>query len=85
MDTLLRTLMGPWTTYIAWLLGKHGRLRFGELKAQAPASSAEVLTERLRHLEASGLVDRDHQPTIPPPSTTPSSRAVWNCTPCSTA
>ena len=66
MDAILRTLMGPWTTYILWLLHSEGPLRFGALKALMPDISSKVLTERLRHLEASGLVHRDYRPTIPP-------------------
>ena len=66
MDAILRTLMGPWTTYILWLLASEGPLRFGALKALMPEISSKVLTERLRHLESSGLVHRDYRPTIPP-------------------
>lgn len=66
MDAVLRLLMGPWTTYIIWLLETQGPLRFGEIKARMPAISSKVLTERLRHLEAARLVSRDYRPTIPP-------------------
>jgi len=66
MDHLLQMVMGPWTTYILWLLSSQGTLRFGELKAQLHGISSKVLTERLRMLEGNGLVHRDYQPTIPP-------------------
>jgi DNA-binding HxlR family transcriptional regulator len=66
MDSILRQLMGPWTTYILWLLRSEGALRFGAIKALIPGISSKVLTERLRQLEAAGLVHRDYQPTIPP-------------------
>lgn len=66
MDELLRTLMGPWTTYLIWLLETEGPLRFGELKARTGTISSKVLTERLRHLEAEKLVTRTYQQTIPP-------------------
>ena len=66
MDGVLRQLMGPWTTYILWLLRTQGPLRFGAIKAQMPGISSKVLTERLRQLEAARLVHRDYQPTIPP-------------------
>ncbi len=66
MDAVLKLLMGPWTTYIVWLLETQGPLRFGEIKARMPAISSKVLTERLRHLEAANLVSRDYRPTIPP-------------------
>ncbi len=66
MDGILRLLSGRWTTYILWRLANAGELRFGQLKAAMPAISSKVLTERLRMLEAGGLVHRDYRPTIPP-------------------
>lgn len=66
MDALLRTLMGPWTTYILWILRSQGPARFGALKRQIPGISAKVLTDRLRLLESAGLITRHQEPTIPP-------------------
>lgn len=66
MDALLRLLMGPWTTYILWILRQNGPTRFGALKRQIPGISSKVLTERLRMLESAGVIYRDHNPTIPP-------------------
>lgn len=37
---------------------KEGALRYGELRARIPALSDKMLTQRLRDLEASGLVRR---------------------------
>ena len=62
MDEILRLIMGPWTTYILWLLENEGELRFGELKKRMARISSKVLTERLRMLEEAGLVHRDYQP-----------------------
>jgi DNA-binding HxlR family transcriptional regulator len=66
MDAILRLLMGPWTTYVLWILRSGGPIRFGELKRQIAGVSAKVLTERLRALEAAGIVYRHYQPTVPP-------------------
>jgi len=66
MDWVLRILMGPWTTYILWVLLRSGPSRFGEIKRQVPGISAKVLTERLRMLESTGIVDRRYEATIPP-------------------
>lgn len=66
MDQLLRLLMGPWTTYILWVLRNEGPTRFGALKRLVPGVSAKVLTERLRMLEQHGLVHRAYEATIPP-------------------
>jgi DNA-binding HxlR family transcriptional regulator len=66
MDAILRLLMGPWTTYVLWILRTGGPIRFGELKRQIAGVSAKVLTERLRALEAAGIVYRHYEPTVPP-------------------
>lgn len=66
MDGLLNLLSGPWTTYILWLIRNGGELRFGEIKKQLPLISAKVLTGRLRMLEDAGILERIHEPTIPP-------------------
>lgn len=66
MDSVLRTLTGPWTTYIVWILRSEGPQRFGVLKRKVLGISAKVLTERLRALEAAGLIERHYEPTIPP-------------------
>ena len=42
MDSLLKLLMGPWTTYILWLLRSQGPQRYGELKAGMPGISSKV-------------------------------------------
>ena len=77
MDGILRALMGPWTSYIVWVLRSNGPTRFGALKRRLPGISAKVLTERLRHLEAAGLLDRSYKPTIPPEVTyAPTARAA---------
>lgn len=66
MDALLRLLMGPWTTYILYILRNHGPTRFGELKRQVGGISAKMLTERLRALEDAGVIYRHYEATIPP-------------------
>jgi DNA-binding HxlR family transcriptional regulator len=66
MDALLRVLMGPWTTYILWVLRSNGPTRFGALKRLVAGISAKVLTERLRALEAAEIIERRYVTTIPP-------------------
>lgn len=66
MDTLLKVLTRPWTTYFLWLVSSEDQLRFGELKARMPAISSKVLTDHLRMLEGAGLIDREDKPTIFP-------------------
>ena len=66
MDAILRLLMGPWTTYLLWVLCSNGPTRFGELKRRVPGISGKMLTERLRMLEQAGVIYRHYTPTIPP-------------------
>ena len=66
MDALLRVLMGPWTTYILYVLRTNGPTRFGELKRRVAGISAKVLTERLRMLVNADIILRHYEPTIPP-------------------
>ena len=53
----LRLLGGKWKTIILCYL-KEGALRYSELRAFMPRLSDKVLTERLKELEASGLIAR---------------------------
>ena len=66
MYALLRLLMGPWTTYVLYVLRTNGPTRFGELKRRVAGVSAKVLTARLRMLEESEVIVRHYEPTIPP-------------------
>lgn len=65
MHGMLNLLMGPWTTYILWLIRTNGQMRFGQFKKQIPRISSKVLTERLRMLEEAGIVFRRQENTIP--------------------
>ncbi|MBC7164765.1 MAG: helix-turn-helix transcriptional regulator [Roseovarius sp.] len=66
MDSILRLLMGPWTTNIIWVLSDQGPQRFGALKRAVPGISTRMLTERLRMLQRAGVVWREQAETIPP-------------------
>jgi len=66
LDSILRLLMGPWTTYILWVLSDDGPQRFGALKRAVPGISSRILTERLRMLQEAGVIWRDQTQTIPP-------------------
>jgi len=59
-DPVLRLIWGEWITHILWVLGTRGPTRFGAIRrALGGGISAKVLTDRLRRLEADGLVRRD--------------------------
>lgn len=66
MDSLLRLLMGQWTSYILWVLRNNTQIRFGALKRSVSGVSAKVLTERLRSLEEAGVIYREVIPSNPP-------------------
>ncbi len=56
---------GRWKTIILYILGNR-TLRFGEISARIPAISRKVLTEKLKELEADGLVSRKKFNETPP-------------------
>ena len=66
VDAVLRLLMGPWTTYILYVLRTQGPRRFGELKREISDISQRMLTQTLRDLQADGLIERTVFPTTPP-------------------
>ena len=66
MDSILRLLMGPWTSYIIWVLSDQGPQRFGALKRAVSGISTRMLTERLRMLQGAGVIWREQAETIPP-------------------
>ena len=66
LDSLLRTISGPWTIYILCRLHQNGPARFEQLKRQLGGISSKMLTERLRKLEKAEIIYREYQPTIPP-------------------
>ena len=66
LEILLKQLSGQWTLYILWILDTNGALRFGELRRKVDGISTKVLTDRLRMLESIEMIDRHHEPTIPP-------------------
>jgi DNA-binding HxlR family transcriptional regulator len=56
---------GRWRTVILSQL-KEGVHRYGELRRRIPGVSEKMLTQRLRELEADGLVSRRDLGTVPP-------------------
>ncbi|GAB4200243.1 MAG: helix-turn-helix domain-containing protein [Wenzhouxiangellaceae bacterium] len=66
LNYFFKLLSGEWTIHILWTLSRNGSTRFGELRRQLDGISSKVLTDRLRMLEAEGIVQRESKPTIPP-------------------
>ncbi len=58
-------IAGAWAPNVIWHL-RAGPRRFSELRIDIPPISAKVLSQRLKELEARGVVVRTIQPTTPP-------------------
>lgn len=65
LSECLSIIGGTWTPNIIWYLSAQPR-RFSELKDDIGGISPKVLTERLKKLEAKGVVNRKVMPTSPP-------------------
>ena len=60
----MRIIGGKWTGSILWHL-KDGPVRFNDLARMVGGASKRMITERLRQLEAQGLVRREVLDTSP--------------------
>ncbi|WP_419913276.1 winged helix-turn-helix transcriptional regulator [Hoeflea sp.] len=60
----MRILGGKWTGSILWHL-KDEPVRFNDLARMINGASKKMITERLRHLEAHGLINRTVLSTSP--------------------
>ena len=58
-------LGGAWTAHVIWHL-REGERCFTELETDIRGISAKMLTDRLRKLEAVGIVERRTRQTSPP-------------------
>lgn len=65
MELTLDLIGGKWKALILWHLGET-TLRFSELKKILPKITQKMLTQQLRELEGSGLVNRFIYTQIPP-------------------
>jgi len=61
----MKLLGGAWTPNVIWYLSA-GPRRFGELRRDIPKISGKVLSDRLRSMEQTGVVERRVLPTSPP-------------------
>ncbi|GGE99013.1 helix-turn-helix transcriptional regulator [Stappia taiwanensis] len=60
----MRIIGGKWTGSILWHL-KDGPVRFNDLARMVGGASKKMIAERLRQLEAQGLVQREVMDTAP--------------------
>ncbi|WP_426755352.1 winged helix-turn-helix transcriptional regulator [Myxococcus sp. Y35] len=64
LNRSMELLSGAWAPHVLYYLSAQPR-RFGELRLDIPDVSARVLSQRLRELEARGVVARTVVPTTP--------------------
>jgi DNA-binding HxlR family transcriptional regulator len=65
LNRVMALLSGAWAPHVVWYLSAQPR-RFGELRIDIPGVSARVLSQRLRELEAKGVVTRAAVASTPP-------------------
>lgn len=65
MELTLELIGGKWKPLIIWYLAEN-TMRFSELKRALPNITQKMLTQQLRALEESGLVNRHIYAEIPP-------------------
>ncbi len=65
MELTLGLIGGKWKPLIIWYLAEN-TMRFSELKRALPNITQKMLTQQLRALEESGLVNRHIYAEIPP-------------------
>jgi len=66
LGDLMRVLGKKWTLFVIAVLGNTERIRFGEILADLRFISSRSLADRLRELEAAGLVSRLVMSETPP-------------------
>ncbi len=60
----MRILGGKWTGSILWHL-KDGPIRFNDLARMVGGASKKMISDRLKHLESHGLIEREVLETRP--------------------
>lgn len=66
IDQALQILEGRWKMNVLFHLFDKGTLRFSELERLVNGVSQKVLIQRLKELEADGIVARTVYPVVPP-------------------
>ncbi|MCB5163901.1 helix-turn-helix transcriptional regulator [Streptomyces bambusae] len=66
VDITLAALSGRWTPLVLREFLRRGEATYSELSAALPTLSDKVLSDRLAHLTAAGVVERHRTPGWPP-------------------
>jgi DNA-binding HxlR family transcriptional regulator len=65
VELSLSVVGGKWTVLVLWHL-RGGTRRYSEIRRAIPGITHKMLAQRLRELEADGLVHREVYPVVPP-------------------
>ncbi|MDX1419506.1 MAG: helix-turn-helix domain-containing protein [Rubricoccaceae bacterium] len=65
VELCLSVIGSKWAALVLWHL-REETLRYSELRRRLPGISHKMLAQRLRELEANGLVARTVYPVVPP-------------------
>jgi len=66
LEVAFEILSGKWVPLIIWHLADGEPKRFGEMRRLMPKVTQKMLTQQLRSLEKSGLVNRKVYQEVPP-------------------
>ena len=66
LEGIIEVISKKWALLVIAVIGNRGKIRFSEIMKELPGISPKTLTERLRELEAAGLVKRKIYPEVPP-------------------
>ncbi len=66
LGDLMQVLGKKWTLFVITVLGNRDRMRFNEIFADLRFISSRSLADRLKELEAAGLVEREAFSEVPP-------------------
>lgn len=65
VEIALDVIDGKWKVLVLWYL-RGGKKRFNELQKLIPGVTQKMLIQKLRALEADGVVHREVYPVVPP-------------------
>lgn len=62
----LNIVSGKWRLPIIWILNKNGTMRYNELKRSIEGITNMMLTQALKELEVSNIIERKQYMEVPP-------------------
>ncbi len=66
VEVTMAIMGGKYKSEIIWHLSEKKVLRYSELQRLVPAATAKMLSQQLKELEATGVVNRKLYPVVPP-------------------